>query len=65
MAAVRPYVDHDFPFDGLRIVKERVDNLLNVTLDNSDAFNKDAPTGMPSSILKGPMWHEMKRRARL
>ena len=25
---VRPYVDHDFPFGGMDIVQERVENLL-------------------------------------
>lgn len=50
-----------FPFDGLGIVKERVDNLMKLQLDNSDAFEPDPVVGLPSSILKGPMFHEMKR----
>ena len=58
---VRPYVDHDYPFDGLGIVKERVDNLLQLKIDNSDAMEPD-PSGPASSILKGPMWQEMARR---
>ena len=59
---VRPYVDHDFPFDGLGIVRERYENLLQLTLDNSDAW-REGPWGPPSSILKGPMFQELKRRA--
>ena len=58
---VRPYVDHDYPFDGLGIARERLDNLLQLKLDNSDAMAA-GPSGGPSSILKGPMWQEMARR---
>lgn len=58
---VRPYVDHDFPFDGLGLVRERVENLLELKLDNSDALAADAG-GRPSAILKGPMFAELKRR---
>ena len=54
---VRPYVDHDHPFDGLNIVKERFDNLIQLQIDNSDAFEK-GPTGIPTSILKGPLWRK-------
>ena len=53
---VRPYVDHDRPFDGLAIVRERYENLLDLTLDNSDAW-VDRPGMAPSSILKGPMFN--------
>jgi NAD(P)-dependent dehydrogenase (short-subunit alcohol dehydrogenase family) len=60
---VRPYVDHDFPFDGLSIVRERMDNLLEQKLDNSDAWST-GPNGPPSSILKGPLFEEIKRRSR-
>ena len=59
---VRPYVDHDFPFDALGIVRERVDNLLRQQIDNADAFTDDV--ARPSAILKGPMFREMRRRAR-
>ena len=60
---VRPYVDHDFPFDGLGIVKERVENMMNLTLDNVDALGERSGRP-PSAILKGPMWQEMRRRER-
>ena len=36
---------------------------MELRLDNADAFATDGPTALPSSILKGPMFHEMKRRA--
>ncbi|MDA0788630.1 MAG: SDR family NAD(P)-dependent oxidoreductase [Proteobacteria bacterium] len=58
---VRPYVDHDFPFDGMAIVRERFENMMDLELDNSDAM-QPADAGPPSSILKGPMFAEMKRR---
>ncbi len=58
---VRPYVDHDFPFDALAIIKERVENLLDQQIDNADALRGDA--ARPSAILKGPMFQEMGRRA--
>ena len=58
---VRPYVDHDFPFDGLGIVRERFENMMDLQLDNSDAWGKSS-NGHPSAILKGPMWQEIKRR---
>lgn len=60
---VRPYVDHDYPFDGVAIVRERMENMLALQLDNSDAWG-EGPNGPPSSILKGPMWQEIKRRTR-
>ncbi|MEM7078736.1 MAG: SDR family oxidoreductase [Pseudomonadota bacterium] len=56
---VRPYVDHDHPFDGLGIVRERLDNLLDLQLDNADAF-ESGPHGSPTSILKGPMFEQVK-----
>jgi NAD(P)-dependent dehydrogenase (short-subunit alcohol dehydrogenase family) len=58
---VRPYVEHDYPFDGLGIVRERVENLLKLKLDNADAFDTGR-SGSPTSILKGPMFQEMRRR---
>jgi NAD(P)-dependent dehydrogenase (short-subunit alcohol dehydrogenase family) len=58
---VRPYVDHDFPFDGLAIVRERFENLLTLKIDNSDAGPQEGK-GLRSSILKGPMFQEMRRR---
>ena len=36
-------------------------NLLKLELDNADAFKTQA-NGTPSSILKGPMFEEIKRR---
>ena len=59
---VRPYVDHDYPFDGLGIVRERFENMMELQLDNSDAWGTGS-NGHPSAILKGPMWQELKRRA--
>ena len=50
---VRPYVDHDRPFDGLGIVRERYENMLQLTIDNSDAWLDRVPR---SSIMKGPMF---------
>ena len=52
---VRPYVDHDFPFDAMNIITERFENLRELQLDNADAFKMPAE-GYPSSILKGPMF---------
>lgn len=52
---VPPYVDHDRPFGGLAIVRERYDNMLELTLDNSDAWVQ-RPGMAPTSILKGPMF---------
>ena len=60
---VRPYVNHDRPFDGLSIVRERFENMMDLQLDNQDAWGESA-NGHPSAILKGPMWQELKRRAR-
>jgi|TARA_B100000519_G_scaffold79850_1_gene69008 NAD(P)-dependent dehydrogenase (short-subunit alcohol dehydrogenase family) len=60
---VRPYVNHDHPFDGLSIVRERFENMMDLQLDNQDAWGESA-NGHPSAILKGPMWQELKRRAR-
>ena len=54
---VRPYVDHDLPFDGLDIMRERHDNMQALTLDNSDAW-KRRPGMAPSAIMKGPMFGE-------
>lgn len=58
---VRPYVDHEFPFDGLSIVRERVENMLRLQLDNRDAWATH-PGRSPSSILKGPLFAELDRR---
>ena len=52
---VRPYVDHDRPFGGLELVRERHDNLLELTLDNADAWI-ELPGRASSSIMKGPMF---------
>ena len=61
---VRPYVDHDFPFDAQTIINERLQNLEQLDLDNSDAFV--ALEGRhPSSILKGPMFQEITRLAKV
>lgn len=58
----RPYVDHDFPFDGVGMITERFDNMLALKLDNSDAMQR-GPSGIASATLKGPMFHELQRRA--
>ena len=52
---VRPYVDHDLPFDGVAIMRERHENMQALTLDNSDAWQR-RPGMAPSSIMKGPMF---------
>ena len=60
---VRPYVEHDYPFDAQTIISERLQNLEKLDLDNSDAFV--ALEGRhPSSILKGPMFQEITRIAK-
>ena len=58
----RPYVDHDFPFAAAQIIGERFHNLSSLELDNSDAFAAEQ-SAYPSSILKGPMFAELARRA--
>jgi NAD(P)-dependent dehydrogenase (short-subunit alcohol dehydrogenase family) len=60
---VPPYVDHEYPFDAVGIVRERVENMLELQLDNADAWT-EGPNGPPSAILKGPMFAELKRRRR-
>lgn len=59
---VPPYVDHEFPFDADGIIRERLDGVMSKTLDNSDAWTH-GPSGQPSSILKGPLFQELKRRS--
>lgn len=60
----RPYVDHDFPFDADGIIRERMEGVLSLQLDNKDAF-KPTAAEVPSSILKGPLFQEIERRASL
>jgi hypothetical protein len=57
----RPYVDHDFPFDAEGIIRERMEGVLKLQLDNSDAFNSNQGRHA-SSILKGPLFQEIARR---
>ena len=57
---VRPYVEHDYPFEAQTIISERLNNLEKMVLDNSDAF-QPAEGRHPSSILKGPMFQEISR----
>lgn len=57
-----PYVDHEFPFDAKGIIRERMENMLQLDLDNGDAWVA-GPNGPPSSILKGPLWQELKNRS--
>ena len=52
------------------IVQERVENLLELHVDNADAFvpasaDSARPFAVPLSIMKGPMFHEIKWRSRL
>lgn len=54
---VRPYVDHDLPFDGVAIMRERHENMQALTIDNSDAWVR-RPGMAASSIMKGPMFGE-------
>ena len=54
---VRPYVDHDLPFDGVGVMRERHANMQALTLDNSDAWQR-RPGMAPSAIMKGPMFGE-------
>lgn len=58
----RPYVDHDFPFDAEGIIRERMEGVLKMQLDNADAFNANQGR-YASSILKGPLFQEIARRA--
>ncbi|MGB1617934.1 MAG: SDR family NAD(P)-dependent oxidoreductase [Pseudomonadales bacterium] len=58
----RPYVDHDFPFDAEAIIQERMEGVLKMQLDNSDALNRNQGR-QTSSILKGPLFQEVARRA--
>jgi hypothetical protein len=57
---VRPYVDHDFPFDSADIIAERHRNMASLDLDNADAFSESG-TSHPSSILKGALFKEARR----
>ena len=57
---VKPYVEHDHPFNAKEIIGERFKNLEDLVLDNSDAFY-DSRDRHPSSILKGPMFQEISR----
>ena len=58
---VRPYVDHDFPFDSADIIAERHRNMASLDLDNADAFSSESGTSHPSSILKGALFKEARR----
>lgn len=57
---VRPYVDHDFPFDGISLVKKRMEDMTNLTLDNTAALVADGRP--PTATLTGPMFEEMRRK---
>ena len=57
---VKPYVEHDYPFEASTIIRERFQNLDNLELDNSDAF-VERTQGNPTSILKGAMFQEIQR----
>ena len=57
---VKPYVDHNYPFEARTIIRERFQNLDNLELDNSDAF-VEKEQGSPTSILKGAMFQEIQR----
>ncbi len=60
---IRPYVDHDFPFDSAEIIAERYRNMASLDLDNADAFSESG-TSHPSSILKGALFKEARRKAK-
>ena len=60
---VRPYVDHDFPFNSAEIIAERHRNMDSLDLDNADAFS-ESDTSHPSSILKGALFKEARRKTR-
>ena len=57
---VKPYVEHDYPFEARAIIRERFQNLDNLELDNSDAF-VESEQGNATSILKGAMFQEIQR----
>ncbi|MFL2527938.1 MAG: SDR family NAD(P)-dependent oxidoreductase [Candidatus Azotimanducaceae bacterium] len=57
---VRPYVEHDYPFEAKNIIRERFQNLDDLELDNSDVFDERGQ-GHPTSILKGAMFKEIRR----
>ena len=61
---VKPYVEHDYPFEASDIIRERFENLRDLELDNSDAF-QERMQGHPSSILKGAMFKEIQHRGEI
>lgn len=58
---VRPYVEHDYPFEALAIVSERMENMLDLTLDNSGAFPKKSGD-VKTATLTGAMFREAQKR---
>lgn len=73
--SVRPWTQNEFAFDGQSLVRERMEGIVDGTLDNADAFlrgieprgwpaspDADPAAAPPSAILKGPMFQEMWRR---
>lgn len=58
---VRPYVNHDYPFEALKIVRERMENMSDLTLDNAGAFPTE-PGDTKTSTLTGAMFREARKR---
>ena len=58
---IRPYVNHDYPFEALSIVKERMENMLDLTLDNAGAFPTESGD-VKTSTLTGVMFREARKR---
>jgi NAD(P)-dependent dehydrogenase (short-subunit alcohol dehydrogenase family) len=56
---IRPYVDHDYPFEGIKIVRERMQNMLQLSLDNSAAFTTK-PGEAKTATLTGAMFKQAR-----
>ena len=56
---VKPYVKHDFPFEGMKITKERVDNLLTLKIDKIQMLLVVVRVVHVQVYLKGEMYKEM------
>ena len=58
---IRSYVNHDYPFEASNIVKERMENMLDLTLDNAGAFPTESGD-VKTSSMTGVMFREARKR---